>query len=479
MLALPLRFARTLLSRGMRRKLLAFPRIASTLLAAAAGVALGIALASRSALAWRLLAAASLMLLAAEAWRARDSFGRARRLPPGSLALAPLGPWVDPGFYFAQTERHGPVFKMSHLVSPQVCIADLGLGRELLRRYDAALAVPPLPFDRLVPGGFIRYMDPEPHRARSATLRTAISKDVVAACEPAVQALMREALADLARQSGQLHPRTRLDTMVFHGAGHLFFGFAPGSEALARFERAMQVLDYRRALRVPPFRVRRALNEAMALLAETQPRGFLGALARADPVAAREPAVVANLLYVFNTSWPDIAGLMSWITKWLASHPEWLARLRTADDPVAMAERIVRETLRLSQSEYLVRRAREPLEVGGFVIPRGWLVRVCVREIHRRADVFSEATRFLPDRFLIPPGPQAYAPFGASHISCLGENVTLMFGRLLALELARGYEIAVAGDGPLELGPFHWQPSSRFRVRLTPLAQAGEGAVRS
>ena len=74
--------------------------------------------------------------------------------------------------------------------------------------------------------------------------------------------------------------------MVFHGAGHLFFGFAPGSDALARFERAMQVLDYRRALRVPPLRVRRALDEAMALLAETAAARLPGR-ARPRPIQRR------------------------------------------------------------------------------------------------------------------------------------------------------------------------------------------------
>lgn len=469
MLALPLRFARTLLTRGLRRKLLVFPRIAATILTAALGAALLIALAALSAPVWRLLAAVSLALLVAEAWRGRAWFGRTRRLPPGSLALAPLGPWIDPDFYVEQVERHGPVFKMSHLVSPQVCIVDLEKGRDFLRRHHAALAVPPLPFDRFVPGGFVRYMEPEPHRARSATLRAAISRDVVAAGEPVVRSLMREALAGLARLNGEQHPRACLDAAVLRGASHLFFGFAPGSETLARFERAMQAIDYRRAMRVPPFRVRRALEEAMALLGGAPPGGFLGALAAADPAAARDPAVLVNMLYVLNTAaWSDVAGLMAWITKWLAFHPEWLTRLRAAEDPSGMAERIVRETLRLSQSEYLVRRTREPLELDGFLIPRGWLVRVCIREIHRRADVFPEPTRFLPDRFLSPPGPMAYAPFGASQISCLGEEMTLSFGRLLVTELA-AYEIAVADDGPPELGPFHWQPSGRFRVRLTPL----------
>ncbi len=468
MLALPARFARTLLTRGLRRKLLVFPRVAGTILVAAIAAAVSIGLAARYATAWRLLAAAGLLAIVSEAWRSRPGFGRGRGLPPGSLTLAPLDPWVDPEFYAAQAARHGPVFKMSHLVSPQVCIVDLGMAREFLRRCDADLAVPPLPFDRFVPGGFIRYMRPEPHRARSADLRTAISPAVVAAGEPVVRGLMREALAELARVGDARHPRAVLDSMVFRGAALLFFGFGPGSEAMVRLERLMGTIDYRRAFRTPPFRVRRALEEALAMLREAPPGGFLGALAAADPAAAKEPGVLVNLLYVLNTAaWSDVAGLMAWMTKWLASHPEWLGRLRAADDDGALAERIVRETLRLSQSEYIIRQARTPLELHGFVIPRGWLVRVCIRDIHRRPEVFPEPTRFLPDRFLDAPGPNAYAPFGASRISCLGESMTMLFGRLLAQELARGYDIAVAADGPAELGSFHWQPSSRFRVRLT------------
>ena len=237
----------------------------------------------------------------------------------------------------------------------------------------------------------------------------------------------------------------------------------------------MAAIDYRRALWTPAFRVRRALADTSALLRDAPPGGFARSLAAADPVAARDPAVIANMAYMFNTAWSDVAGLMSWMAWWLAANPLWLARVRGAPDAASLAERIVRETLRLSQSEYIMRRAREPLEVAGFVIPAGWLVRVCIREIHRRADVFPDPRRFDPDRFLDPPGSSQYAPFGASRISCLGESTTLLVGRLLALELARGYDVAVARDGPAELGPFHWQPSGRFRMRLTPRDQLAVG----
>ncbi len=68
---LPVRIARTLLARGLLRKLQVFPRIAATILAAAAGMAIVVMLAAGSATAWRPLAAASLLVLVAEAWRGR------------------------------------------------------------------------------------------------------------------------------------------------------------------------------------------------------------------------------------------------------------------------------------------------------------------------------------------------------------------------------------------------------------------------
>jgi len=66
----------------------------------------------------RAVAAGSLVALTVTWWRARPSFGHSRGLPPGSLAVASLGPWTDPDFYAKQAARHGPIFKTSSLVTP-------------------------------------------------------------------------------------------------------------------------------------------------------------------------------------------------------------------------------------------------------------------------------------------------------------------------------------------------------------------------
>src|SRR4029079_3415347 len=102
---------------------------------------------------------------------------------------------------------------------------------------------------------------------------------------------------------------------------------------------------------------------------------------------------------------------MGWILQMLLRHQEWLSRVRECvvrqDSASAIAEqsepvttRIVSETLRLEQSEYLIRRTTGELKLAGFVIPKGWLVRICVRESHRSAAAFKEPNTFNPDRFI-------------------------------------------------------------------------------
>jgi cytochrome P450 len=127
----------------------------------------------------------------------------------------------------------------------------------------------------------------------------------------------------------------------------------------------------------------------------------------------------------------------------------------------------VRETLRLEQSEYLIRRTTGEIKLAGFVIPKGWLVRVCVRESHRSAVAFKEPNMFNPDRFIHnQPSRAEYSPFGLSpKKGCLGEDVTMVIGRIFVNEVAQ-FDWNVVEDGPPEYRGFHWKPSSKLRVHL-------------
>jgi cytochrome P450 len=197
--------------------------------------------------------------------------------------------------------------------------------------------------------------------------------------------------------------------------------------------------------------------------APAPPSSFRGQLP--DELLA-DRAVVGNLFYLMLLTWADMSGLLTWIVRMHADNPRTSARVR-ADPELATA--VVRETLRLAQSEYLYRRTRRDLHLGDFRIPRGWLVRVCVREAHRDAAVFERADEFRPERFVGRSYTRdEYSPFGTHRLACLGEHVAIEVARWFTLELAQ-YDVSIVRDGAVEFGSWsHWRPSRKLRVALTP-----------
>ena len=126
---------------------------------ALATTALGLWLMRRWPVSVDVAAFASVIGLAATSWRARPDYGRRRGWPPGSLGVgASLDAIDDRDFYLNQARTHGPVFKMSQFGRPVVCVVGLGRGRDLLKSNTVVLAGAPLPYNRFVPRGSLRYM---------------------------------------------------------------------------------------------------------------------------------------------------------------------------------------------------------------------------------------------------------------------------------------------------------------------------------
>jgi cytochrome P450 len=131
---------------------------------------------------------------------------------------------------------------------------------------------------------------------------------------------------------------------------------------------------------------------------------------------------------------------------------------------------VVKETLRLAQSEYLYRRLLEDVEFEGMTLPKGWLVRLCVRESHRSEAVFDQPKDFDPGRFLgRKRSVTEYAPFGYGAHGCNGIALNDIICRAFLQTLASGFDWAITQDGPLERGLrhwSHWQPGSSLRIGI-------------
>jgi cytochrome P450 len=156
------------------------------------------------------------------------------------------------------------------------------------------------------------------------------------------------------------------------------------------------------------------------------------------------------------------ATALAWAFERLATSPEVRARLeeevaRVVGEGPLEAEHlpalgyldaVIRETLRLRPVVPLVGRvAVQPIDIGPYRIPPGVRTLGLLSFTHRRADIWPEPDRFLPDRFLgRQPAAYEWLPFGGGVRRCLGMAFALYEMKVvLATVLARA-RIAAASD---------------------------------
>ncbi len=441
---------------------------------------------------WALGVALALLPLAvASWWRGGDRFGASRGLPPGSLAFwRSIEALVDRSFYLRQTRRHGPLFKSAQFHRGVVCVVGLEWGQRLLREHGARLGPSRQPFDREVSGGFLRYMDDETHRDVGARFRTALATPVVMASEELTRQVVRQELDGLAQKGEDeaVSPESALERIVHRAFLAVLFGVRAGSPAGRRFE-ALYAPFGQSHLGAPLRRDARAALEALrAWVADRVPvldeEGAPSTSVLAEMVDRRgeaevEAVVVDNLLFIFKISTGNVVALLRWLLEMLRRHPAWIERLRReilVTKDLELSRLIVLETLRLAQSEYLYRDIVETFRFDGFTLPRGWLLRICVRESHLDPAIFPRPEQFDPERFRRRRFQAAeFSPFGFGAHRCNGATLTMMIARSFLEELASRFEVEIEGD-ELERRELrhwaHWRPADSLALRLERLRAA-------
>jgi cytochrome P450 len=383
---------------------------------------------------------------------------------------------VKQEFLARQLERHGAVSKTTWptLDAPLVCVHGLRRAADLLREKGPALGPVGISFDPLIPAGFLRNMQPSDHGRYKPLFERALPDELVAARLPDFDRAVREALKSLATASAPnaVDPLPYLLRATVTAFAPLLLGIEPGTPEEVRlvglYERMGQRIEIRDPRSEQGLELRAVVDELAAIVDSSRARdpgpSVVGEIGRTSPAALADPNVVLNLVFLLRTASSDVAGLLHWVMKELGDHPELQARVRTDSD---LARRIVLETLRLHQSEFIQRRALQALEVDGYRIPAGWYVRMCVRESHQDAAVFADPQAFDPDRFLDRRFSRyEFSPFGRLEHRCIGETATIGLAEAFVSRLSKDFDWSVARDGPAEFNRYHWRPSRRFRVRL-------------
>jgi cytochrome P450 len=161
---------------------------------------------------------------------------------------------------------------------------------------------------------------------------------------------------------------------------------------------------------------------------------------------------------------------LTWALERLVRHPEMLERLREDDDDYADA--VVKETLRLRPTVSIVlRRLKEPMEIGGRLLPAGANVAPCIYLMHRRPDIYPDPLAFRPERFLEGQGgTYTWIPFGGGVRRCIGASFALLEMRIVLQTIARHLELSPADARPERM--------NRRAIFLTP-ARGGEIVARA
>jgi cytochrome P450 len=148
------------------------------------------------------------------------------------------------------------------------------------------------------------------------------------------------------------------------------------------------------------------------------------------------------------------ATTLAWAFERLLCHPSELDRLRAdiaagRDDHL---DAVIKETLRVRPIVPLVARfVREPFELGGWTIPTGVRIAPCIYLVHRRADVYAEPERFVPERwFGLKPDPYAWLPFGGAIRRCLGMAFAMFEMRVVLSAIIPRARMRLA-DGPASM----------------------------
>lgn len=165
---------------------------------------------------------------------------------------------------------------------------------------------------------------------------------------------------------------------------------------------------------------------------------------------------------------------MSWALYWIHRYPEVKKKLREElitvnfDDPMSIFRlpyltAVCNETLRIHSVAMLTfpREVVEPVDLLGYKLEPGTLIIGCIYLTHQREDLYHEAKKFKPERFLERQySPYEFIPFGGGTRRCIGDALAQYEMKLALAKILSCYE--------LDLVDNHIVKPSRRGVVLSP-----------
>ena len=405
-----------------------------------------------------------------------------RRTPPGVLNPFDFKLFSDQRRVLTLSQKLGPIFKASRKGRWTTYIVGHPHIRRVLADNGTGLPCATIDLTPLFPVGFIRGMDGDVHAAyrrqlvhvfQSVSLSehekqisqyvsrcldkiglcatNAAMCDITPMLRDAASAVMFGILFGISEKSSQ-----------FASLREAFLKFGPGqpasnigSEQVANYCQIRDIIDQQIA------RLRQSNNG-------TEPSSVLQSAVKDGTV---DETLLGNIIYMHEPSHFDIFSLWRWIIFYLGGNPEVAAHFRSLepDHRRELARSIVQETLRLNQSELLLRTTTKDIEYLGYSIPQNTSVRLCLWEGHKNPENFPDPFHFDPARFLKNrPSTDQFAPFGMDRHRCIGVDIAMVASINFVEQLINRFDVTIITEKPVYRGAYHWEPDPTTEIRLMP-----------
>jgi cytochrome P450 len=179
-----------------------------------------------------------------------------------------------------------------------------------------------------------------------------------------------------------------------------------------------------------------------------------------------------ELVTVLGAGHETTATGLAWAMERLLRNPEVLARLR---ESVAAGEdeyldATIKETLRTRPVIVdVARKLTSPFAIGGYELPKGTYVLPAIAALHYRDDLFPQAERFRPERFLDGKADTyAWIPFGGGVRRCIGASFAEYEMRVILRTILERAELSAPDQKPekVKVRNITLAPGRGTRVKL-------------
>ncbi len=234
---------------------------------------------------------------------------------------------------------------------------------------------------------------------------------------------------------------------------------------------------------------RRAAGSAPAGDAPDYVSMLLAARDKESGAGMTDKEIVDEITTLIVAGHETTASALNWMWYLLGEHPEVEAKLHAeidaseemavpslqAMEALPYSNMVVREAMRLYPPVWVVsRKTIEADTLGGFTVPPNTDVFFSPFFVHRHPDFWSDAEKFIPERFEKSEGDDlrpklTYLPFSAGAHHCIGETLAIYEMLVHLNRFARRFSLRRVDDDPVEFEALiNLRATRAFHMRLTP-----------